>query len=129
MIQLQILNGKMAGVTWTARHFPVRIGRNRANDLQLEDPGIWDNHLTVELTPAGDFLASTPPQATATFNQQPSMTHRLRAGDSIEIGSARLRFWISPPQRTSLTFSEATVWVIILIIFIAQVLVITRLDL
>ena len=45
MVQLNILSGKKAGTRTVARHFPFRIGRAAGNELQLEDDGVWDQHL------------------------------------------------------------------------------------
>ncbi len=48
MIELHILAGKKAGSQSAVRRFPFRIGRDRGNDLQLNDDGTWDQHLTLE---------------------------------------------------------------------------------
>ena len=127
MIQLQILTGTMAGVTWTARHFPVRVGRSPANDLRLEDPGIWDAHfaLTCEV-PDGVKLA---PQADAlvTINHHTAGETRLRNGDSIEAGSVKMRFWISAPPQRKLGLRELSIWALIAGITLGQFVLIYRL--
>ena len=48
MVQFDILSGKKAGTRAVARHFPFRIGRAPGNELQLEDDGVWDQHLAIE---------------------------------------------------------------------------------
>ena len=52
MIQFSILSGKKAGTSWVARRFPVRIGRAAVSDLQIEEEGVWDQHLQVDFIPA-----------------------------------------------------------------------------
>ena len=52
MVQLKILSGKKAGTAWVARRFPVRIGRSAGADLQLEESGVWDEHLQLDFKPA-----------------------------------------------------------------------------
>ena len=56
MLQLKILSGKTAGTEWVARRFPVRIGRASNSDLRLEDDGVWEEHLYLELDPAAGFV-------------------------------------------------------------------------
>ena len=51
MVQLRILSGKMAGVDITARHFPFRIGRSAAAELQLQEDGVWERHLELPWIP------------------------------------------------------------------------------
>ena len=68
MIQLKILSGKMAGTVTVARRFPFRVGRSPAANLRIEEPGIWDDHLTLSLTAAGQIEATVASGALATVN-------------------------------------------------------------
>ena len=52
MVQLKVLSGQKAGTAWTARRFPVKIGRSASADLRSEEPGIWDQHLRLDFDPA-----------------------------------------------------------------------------
>jgi hypothetical protein len=52
-------------------------------------------------------------EALVTVNQQPVQSHVLRAGDSIEFGSVRLRFWIAEPTRRRLWWPELAAWLLI----------------
>ena len=126
MIQFQILTGKMAGGSWAARHFPVRIGRGAENHLRLEDAGVWDNHLTIEFDPARGFTLQAEAEALVSVNQQPVRTQVLRPGDSIEIGSARLRFWLAEPARRGLRWSEFAAWSLIVAIIGLEVWMLSR---
>jgi hypothetical protein len=40
--------GKKGGQPTVVRRFPFRIGRAPENDLQLDDDGVWDQHLALE---------------------------------------------------------------------------------
>jgi len=71
MVQLKVLSGKKAGTTWVARRFPVRIGRASAADLQLEDEGVWDQHLQLDFNPARGIVLIAHPCAPATVNGHP----------------------------------------------------------
>jgi pSer/pThr/pTyr-binding forkhead associated (FHA) protein len=122
MIQLQILTGKQAGTRWVARHFPVRVGRESASDLRLEEDGVWDRHCELKFDPAQGIVLAAQPNALLTVNQEPVPTpHPLRNGDSIEMGSVRLRFWLSDPVLRSSWVREWFVWTLIGVICLGQV--------
>jgi predicted component of type VI protein secretion system len=110
MIQFKILSGKKAGTLWAARHFPFQIGRSTAADLQLEEDGVWDEHLQIELVPHEGFLLQTSPNALATINGQPANRAILRNGDAIEIGSLKIQFWLSEARQRNLLIRESLVW-------------------
>ena len=98
MVQLRILSGKKAGTNWDARRFPVRIGRSAANDLPLEENGIWDEHFELTFDRAEGFVLTACPDALVTVNHEPAQTVRLRNGDSIEVGAVRMRFWLGEDE-------------------------------
>ena len=122
MIQLQVLSGKQAGTRWVARRFPVRVGRAPANDLQLEEDGVWDRHCELTFDAAQGILLALQANALATVNQENVATpHRLRNGDSLELGSVRLRFWLGDPVLRGSRIREGFVWTLITAICAAQV--------
>ena len=121
MVQLRILSGKKAGSSWDARRFPVRIGRSPKADLQLEEPGVWDEHLVIGLQPAEGFTAETQPNAVATLNGQPVQHSALRNGDTIEIGSVKLQFWLSEARQRSQSAREVFIWTVIVLVCLAQI--------
>lgn len=121
MIQLQILSGKQAGSRWIARRFPVRIGRSQGNDLQLEEPGVWDRHCEIALDHTQGFLLSAQADALLTVNQEAvAGDYHLRNGDSIECGSIRLRFWLGDPKHRGLWVGEWFVWMLVVAICAVQ---------
>jgi hypothetical protein len=121
MIQLKILSGKKAGVVWDARHFPVRIGRSAAADLQLEEHGVWDEHLRIGLNPAAGFVLETQPEALVTANGQPVQRAVLRNGDTLEIGSVKMQFWLKEARQRGLNLQEGLVWAVIALVTASQV--------
>lgn len=122
MIQLQILSGRQAGARWVARRFPVRVGRDAANDLQLEEDGIWDRHFELRCDPAAGILLALQPDALLTINHGAAENpHRLRNGDSIELGSVRLRFWLGDPVLRGTRLREWFIWTLIVGICLSQV--------
>ncbi len=124
MIQLQILSGRQAGTQWLARRFPVRIGRSTASDLRLEDHGVWDEHLELTLDLAQGLLLTPQPGALVTVNRQAVQTAQLRNGDSIEIGSVQMRFWLAETAQRGLHIREWFAWTLIAVISLGEVLLI-----
>jgi pSer/pThr/pTyr-binding forkhead associated (FHA) protein len=127
MVQLRILSGKMAGDLQVVRRFPFGVGRAADNDLCLNDPGIWDYHFMVDLRSEDGFRLQTFDEAFATVNDQPQASVRLRNGDIISFGSAKIQFWLAAPRQHGLGFREAFVWIILAAVTAAQCALIYRL--
>jgi sulfur carrier protein ThiS len=121
MVQLKILSGKKAGTAWVARRFPVRIGRSPGADLQLEGSGVWDEHLQLDFNPAKGIVLSAQPNALVAVNGQAVQQTVLRNGDSIDIGSLKLQFWLAETRQTDLRLREGFTWAAIAAISIGQV--------
>jgi pSer/pThr/pTyr-binding forkhead associated (FHA) protein len=113
MIQLNILSGRQAGAQSVARHFPFRIGRAPGNELQIEDYGVWDEHLTLEFQPQSGFNLATAPDALAAVNGEPVQSAILRNGDTITLGSVKIQFWLAAARQGSLFAREFFVWALI----------------
>ena len=121
MIQLRILSGKTAGASWTARRFPVRIGRARTADLQFEEGGVWDRHLELEFKPREGICLATPSEALVAVNGQTVRQTLLRNGDTIQVGSVKLQFWLSDTRQGGAKIRETATWVAIALISLFQV--------
>ena len=121
MVQLKVLSGKKAGTAWVARRFPVRIGRSAAADLQMEESGVWDQHLQLDFDPAQGIVLSAQPDALAAVNGQAVQQTVLRNGDAIDIGSLRLQFWLSETRQANLRLREGFTWAAITAISLGQV--------
>ena len=121
MVLLKVLSGKKAGTAWVARRFPVRIGRSSAADLQLEESGVWDQHLRLDFNPTEGIVLTAQPDALATVNGQPVHQTVLRNDDAINIGSARMQFWLSEIRQTGLRLREGVTWAGIAAISFGQI--------
>jgi len=110
MVQLEILSDKQAPASWVARNFPVRIGRAATADLRLAESGVWEQHLELHFDPARGFVLAVQPDALAAVNGEPMHETVLRNGDCIEIGSVKLRFWLSEIRQTGLRIRENLTW-------------------
>jgi pSer/pThr/pTyr-binding forkhead associated (FHA) protein len=120
MIQINILSGKKAGAQSAARHFPFRIGRAAQNDLQLNDDGIWDQHLVLEFQKQEGFKLTTAAGALATVNGETVQNKILRNGDVITIGSAKLQFWLAAATQRGLRLRENFFWALLILITVGQ---------
>jgi len=120
MIQLNILSGKKAGAQSAARRFPFCIGRAAENELQLVDDGVWHKHLTLEFNRQNGFTLATAPNALTTVNGEPVQTAVLKNGDIINVGSAKLQFWLAAASQRSLSPREAFVWMLLMAVTAAQ---------
>jgi pSer/pThr/pTyr-binding forkhead associated (FHA) protein len=121
MVQLKLLSGKMAGSAWEARRFPVRIGRSPSADLQIEESGVWDLHLNLDFRPNQGFVLRTEPNTLVSVNDSRVDQTVLRNGDVIQIGSARIQFWLSPTRQSGLRLHEWLNWVGIGIVTLGQI--------
>lgn len=126
MIQLNVLSGKKAGSRTVVRRFPFRVGRAPENHLQLEDDGVWDQHLALGFQ-GGGFNLAVAPSALIAVNGEPFQNQTLRNGDIITIGSAKLQFWLAAARQRSLRFREFFVWALIAAVTAAQFALIYRL--
>jgi pSer/pThr/pTyr-binding forkhead associated (FHA) protein len=121
MIQLNVLSGKKAGSQTVVRHFPFRIGRAAQNDLSLDDDGIWDSHLSLELQRDNQrFILAVAPNALVAVNNQPVGNAPLRNGDIIGLGSVKLQFWLAAVQQRGLRLRELFVWGLLVLVTLAQ---------
>lgn len=127
MIQIKILSGETAGDIQVVRRFPFRIGRAPDNDLRLDAAGVWDRHLTLEFEKAQGFTLHTAAEAFAAVNEQPLTSTRLRNGDIISFGSAKIQFWLAAPRQRGLHLRELFVWLLLLAVTAFQFVLIYRL--
>ena len=127
MIQLRILSGETAGDIQVVRRFPFRIGRAAENDLRLQSAGVWDRHLTLQFEKSEGVILSAAPDAFAAVNEQPAVSARLRNGDIISFGSAKIQFWLAAPRQHVLRLRELSVWLLIAAVTAFQFVLIYRL--
>jgi hypothetical protein len=121
VIQLQLLNGSKAGQRIDARRFPFQVGRSAAAGLSLEDDGVWDCHLKIELHSAHGAVLRASPEGFTAVNGQAVKEAHLRNGDIIEAGSVKILVGFSPVSQRSLRFREWFTWVALGALCLGQV--------
>ncbi|MBI5774353.1 MAG: FHA domain-containing protein [Verrucomicrobia bacterium] len=120
MIQLKILSGRQAGAQTTVENFPCLIGRAGGAQLQLDDPGVWEKHLELDLKFPDGFELRLLGGALATVNGEAFQSRRLRNGDVIELGGARLQFWLGEVAQPGLRGRENLVWLALAALMLAE---------
>jgi hypothetical protein len=121
MVQLDILTGKKAGTSWVARRFPVRLGRAMGADLQVEEPGVWEQHLELQFVPGEGIVLAPQAEALVTVNGKPAQRQVLRNGDTLDLGGLKLRFWLVRTRQGSMRFREVATWLAIAAISLGQI--------
>jgi pSer/pThr/pTyr-binding forkhead associated (FHA) protein len=119
MIQFNVLSGRKAGSRTVVRRFPFRVGRAPDNDLQLDDDGVWNEHLTLGFESEG-FNLAVAPGALIAVNGGPFQNQTLRNGDIITVGSAKLQFWLAAARQRGLRTREYFVWTLLLLVTLGQ---------
>ncbi len=127
MIELHILAGKKAGSQSVVRRFPFCIGRAHGSDLQLNDDGTWDQHLTLEFQRRDGFTLAAAPNALVMVNNQPVQTTLLHNGDIITLGSVKLQFWLAAARQRGLRSRERFVWALLIAVVLSQFVLIYQL--
>jgi len=127
MIQLEILSGKMAGNRYGVRRFPLRIGRAPQAGLRLEDPGVWENHAEIGFERGNGYQARANGDALLRINGELLAASRLRAGDVLELGAVRIRFWLGAPTQRRLGLREFGTWLLIAAVILGQIVLIYEL--
>ncbi len=125
MLLLKVLSGSQAGTEKVARRFPFRVGRQAGAQLQLEDPGVWEDHFSVEFQPREGFILVARAEAITTLNGEAVQQRvTVRNGDIIGAGSAQVRAWLSPARQRSGMFREALIWAAVIGVTLSQIVLI-----
>jgi hypothetical protein len=83
------------------------------NNLSLGDSGLWDTHRRIQFHKKEGLTLETVPDAIATVNGESQKSTRLRNGDIISFGSAKIQFWLAPPRLRGLRVRELFIWALL----------------
>lgn len=91
--------------TATIDRLPFVIGRSSGSALQIEGPGVWEDHLTLHLEPGEGLVATVREGAMASVQGSPIRRQTLHSGQEIVLGDAVVRVHLGPVAgRRSLGF-------------------------
>ncbi len=120
MVLLRVVSGAMAGHEIIAHQFPFRIGRSKAADLQLEMRGVWNHHCDLLHDTAEGIVLVAHAEALTLLDGRGVKREVLYNGAQIELGDAKLQFWLSPTRQTALRFREVATWMALLLLVLAE---------
>ena len=109
------------------RDLPLVIGRGGQAGLRLEEEGVWDQHAELSLQARDSFMMRACGEALLIVNGRAVAESRLRSGDLVEVGGARLRFGFTETQQRRFRLRERASWVAIGLLCLVQLLLIYRL--
>lgn len=128
MVLLEVLTGPGNNKKFIFQKFPVRIGRSPTSDLKIEAEGVWQQHAQLEFNPSAGFFLRAMSDALVVLNGADVREARLKRGDVIEVGAAKLRFDFAPVRQRGLELREFGVWLLIFVLAGVQLTVVAWLT-
>jgi len=124
-IRLERVDDTTAGDPIEARRFPFTLGQAKSCDLRIVAKGVWDKHLILQDDGEKGITATPCSDALVIINGvSQGKTVRLKHGDLMGLGAAKLRFWLAPLGQADRSAFEALVWAALLLLGLSQVAVI-----
>jgi predicted component of type VI protein secretion system len=122
LAQLTVLNKHGASLQITRADLPVRIGRAADCQLRLEEKGIWDHHVELDLDRDDSFLLRPASEASTLVNDEPLKEEfKLANGDVIILGQTKVQFLIGPMRQQLSGTRETLCWMWLAAFMAAQV--------
>ena len=122
LAQLQFLTGQPRRHYIWHEQFPVSLGRSSEAGLRIEEEGVWENHVAIELDGEDRFRLKRVSDAGVMVNGEPMADDQsLANGDVLELGSVKLQFWLGTVQQQRLSAREAAVWALLAAVTAMQV--------
>jgi predicted component of type VI protein secretion system len=124
MVRLTLISGDGPNRSTLASRFPFVVGRDPGCAWVIEGAGVWARHATLELDLKEGFRIRVEPPALLSVNGSAVNETRLRNGDLVDLGAARIRFNLSEIRCRSFHGREAATWLAIGLLGVAQLLLI-----
>jgi len=125
MIQVDIESAAgCAARSVTVRRFPAVLGRDPSCEVQVEQPGVWRQHVRLELDPDDGIHVVICQDAVARHNGVVLERARFRQGDVLEFGGATARLWFTPVNRKSVVFREIFLWCVLALLMGLEIVVV-----
>ena len=91
--------------------------------MQLTEEGVWEQHGEIDVNADQQFILRRHPEAGVMINGEPAgEITPLGNGDEIELGSAKLQFWLGGVRQKNLAAREAAAWVLLGTITLAEII-------
>ena len=128
MVLIHILSGSRSGEKCAVGRFPCVIGRAADDQIRIPDPGVWDRHLELAISPSHQITFKANPHSFAVINGAARPEGSLMNGDLLELGAVRLRFWLADSTQCSFNAGELMIWLSIPAISLFQLALIRWLQ-
>jgi hypothetical protein len=115
MFQLEVISGNQAGRTFSASHFPVKIGRSPSSDLSLQEPGLKEIHCEIAFERERGLVAHASSGARMVANGGEADEFVLHNGDMLRLGPLDIRFVVTPARQRGLWRRELFVWLVLIL--------------
>ncbi len=90
--RLTIVNSWFAGLEIALKKKKTTLGRNLRCDVCLDDSLVSDEHAAIVKTDEGYVIEDLNSRCGVSLNGKGVRQRKLRSGDTIEIGSFRMKF-------------------------------------
>jgi len=122
LAQLAVLDNHSKSLPIMRADLPVRIGRAADCQLRLEEIGVWDYHVELDLDRDDSFLLRPASEASTLVNDEPlKERHKLANGDTIILGDTKVQFLIGPVRQQLSGTRETLCWMVLTAFMAAQV--------
>lgn len=128
MFNLTVVEGKQRGQRVDLKSYPFVIGKNSEAHLKFSEPGVWDNHIAIELSQGKGPELRRLGDGVVSLNSEPIDLSCLRNGDLISFGAVVLRFGLSPVKRKPLSFLNSASWMAIILVGLIELLLMVYLK-
>ena len=123
LVQLQVRQGVAVGHVLLTKQLPLRLGRGKGCHMQLTEEGVWEQHGEIDINADQQFILRRHPEASVMINGEPAgEITTLGNGDEIELGSAKLQFWLGGVRQKNLAAREASAWALLGAIILAEII-------
>ena len=120
MVQLRVLNGGRMGPVHVASQFPCTLGRAASDSLRMNDAGVWEHHLQLDLQVPEGFRLRRLGQGRASVNDQEFNELVLHNGDVIALGAVKVQFWLGEVTQGNNRRREIFTWLALLVAVVLQ---------
>ena len=120
MLQIRVC-GASGILEYVVKKLPFIIGKGPSTDLRIESPGIWDQHLVIDLDRStSKYVVETCNESLLTINHEAVTRAFLRNGDSLRIGACELVVGLSPTVQRANSLQELSGWGLITSIILVE---------
>jgi hypothetical protein len=92
--------------------------------VQLHEDGVWDEHAELRLELGRGLVARSIGDALLVVNGQAVSEARLRAGDLVDLGGARLRLDLAATRQRTFRLRESATWLAIGLLCLGQLILV-----